>query len=112
MITQQQLQTIGFSLEEAAVYHTLLHRGEMGLQAIARATDQKRTTLYPYIQSLTEKGVVAMFVKGKRTLYVASSPERLLQQMNEKRYLLEAMLPQIAELLQATGGDRSVIVYS
>ncbi len=112
MITQQQLHTIGLSPEEATIYHALLHRGALGLQAIARATNQKRTTLYPYVQSLIERGIVSASTQGKRTVYTAMSPERLLQKLNEQRFLLEAMLPQITQLIQATGSDQSINVYA
>ncbi|MFA4845679.1 MAG: helix-turn-helix domain-containing protein [Patescibacteria group bacterium] len=111
MITQDQLKTIGLSTEEAAIYYALVHKGTLGLQAIARATNLKRTTLYPYVQSLVEKGIVSPTMHGKRTAYSAGSPVGLLQKLNESRYLLEAMLPQISQLLQTTESDQSVIVY-
>ena len=93
MITENQLEVIGLNPEEAAIYHALLHGGSMSLQSIARTTGLKRTTLYPYIQSLIEKRITTSTPCGKRIVYSAEQPERLLQQLNERRYLLEAMLP-------------------
>lgn len=112
MITQQQLETIGLPEQEAVIYHSLLHHGSMGLQAIARKTGIRRTTIYPYVQSLIEKGILASSTKGKRTVYSPVSPVRLLQQLNESRYLLEAMLPQITTLLQSQNNEQSLIVYT
>lgn len=111
MISQQQLETIGLPEQEAVIYHSLLHHGPMGLQTIAHTTGIRRTTLYPYIQSLIKKGIVASSTKGKRTVYSAKTPEGFLRQLNEQRYLLEAMLPQIAQLLQFEKSRQSIITY-
>lgn len=56
MITQQQLETIGLPEEEAVIYHSLLHHGSMGLQAIAHTTGIRRTTLYPLCSKLDQEG--------------------------------------------------------
>ena len=112
MITETQLETVGLSSEEASVYHALLHCGPMGLQALARNTGLKRTTLYPYVERLAERNMVITGMNGKRTVYSAGNPERLLLQLNEQRHLLEALLPQILPLLSASGSQQNILVYS
>lgn len=112
MISEQQLHAVGLGEVEAKIYHALLHRGNLGLQTLARATGLRRTTLYPYVEGLLAKGLLVTTQKGKRVVYGARSPEGLLLEMNQQRYLLEAMLPQISQILQTTTGEHPFTLYA
>ena len=53
-----KLEQLGLSAAEAAVYLTLLKSGPLGASAIAIATQIPRTSVYPTVASLVDKGLV------------------------------------------------------
>ena len=74
---EQELQNLGLSEKEAKVYVTALELGAETVQNIAKASGINRATTYVQIDSLKEKGLMSEFEKGKKTYYVAESPNRL-----------------------------------
>ena len=71
---------------EAKLYTGLLESGEITVRELARKTGIGRTSAYPYIALLIEKGLIVKMVKGSHTyvclLYTSPSPrDGLLSRM-------------------------------
>jgi sugar-specific transcriptional regulator TrmB len=74
---EKELQNLGLSEKEAKVYTTSLELGPDTVQNIAKASGINRATTYVQIGTLKEKGLMSEFEKGKKTYFVAESPNRL-----------------------------------
>lgn len=74
---EKELQNLGLSEKEAKVYTTALQLGADTVQNISKQAGINRATTYVQIDSLKEKGLMSEFEKGKKTYYVAESPERI-----------------------------------
>ena len=108
----QDLQNIGLSEKEAAVYLALLELGSDTVQNIAQKAKVNRTTTYVILDALAKKGIVSTMDKGKagkvgtgfngKTHFSAESPEALLRlirleeaEVQTRKKELHAMLPQL-----------------
>jgi HTH-type transcriptional regulator, sugar sensing transcriptional regulator len=74
---EKELQNLGLSEKEAKVYTTALELGPDTVQNIAKQSGINRATTYVQIGSLKDKGLMSEFEKGKKTYFVAESPDRL-----------------------------------
>lgn len=111
------LQEIGLSEKESQVYLALLQVDSESIQEIAKNTGINRTTVYPVLESLAQKGLVGEIQDGKKTLYQAASPERLETFVERQKVLLEEkskrlkdIIPQIKGI-QRKEGERPVIKF-
>lgn len=98
----QELQRIGLSEKEAAVYLALLELGSDTVQNIAKKSSVNRATTYVILDSLRKKGVVSTVDKGKKTYFTAESPEELVRvlhlkeaEIKERERELHTLLPQL-----------------
>ncbi len=85
---EKVLQEIGLSDNEAKVYFASLSLGSTTVLSISRAAVIKRTTVYSVIESLKMKGLIAEEIKGLKTTYVANSPDRLKEVLEERKNIL------------------------
>ena len=107
MITDNQLSQLGFSQNETTIYLTLLEQGPLFLQNLSRETGIKRTTLYAIIDKMIEKNIMGVEIDKKRKKYYLKDPQNLLLQLNQQKYLLEALMPELQNLFhKQTGGNR------
>ena len=105
------LTELGLSENEAAVYLATLSLGATTILRIARAAELKRTTVYSVIESLKQKGLITLEVKGWKTLYVAENPEKLDTMIESRRAQLKKAMPELAALYNLHGGESFVKYY-
>lgn len=79
---EKELQNLGLSEKESKIYLTSLELGAETAQNIAKKSGINRATTYVQIDSLKKKGLMSEFEKGKKTFYVAESPQRLSGLLN------------------------------
>ncbi len=94
----KNLVEIGLSENEASVYFALLSLGATTVLRVAKATGVKRTTVYHTIDSLVEKGIARIDLKGLKKLYVAEDPSRLKEVLENRTKSLEKLLPDLNAL--------------
>ncbi|MDA1316585.1 MAG: hypothetical protein O3B87_01015 [bacterium] len=101
----RNLETIGLSEEEIAVYLAALEHGSTTVLKLARNTKIPRTTVYLLIDSLTQKGLLTLSVKGKKKQYIPSNPREILilgkskqQRLAQSLTELEQEIPQLDAL--------------
>jgi sugar-specific transcriptional regulator TrmB len=85
MNPEELLKKLGLDERESLVYLSLLETGPQLPQHIARSTGIKRTTLYEIFPPLIDQGLVIEVTQGKRRLFQAVAPDRLLRDY-ENRY--------------------------
>ena len=80
----KQLQHLGLSDKEAAVYMASLELGSDTVQEIAKRAEVKRANTYAVIEKLMNKGLMSSVEKGKKTLYQVEDPKQLLRLIEEQ----------------------------
>lgn len=106
----RELLNFGLSEKEASVYLAALEMGPSPVQDISHKAKVNRATTYVMIESLTSRGLMSTYVKGKKRFYAAETPDRLrtilrLQQkeLEEKENELKEVLPMLMALYNAEG---------
>jgi len=85
-----ELRKLGLKDKEVKVYLAGLELGPSPVQDIAKKASVVRPTTYEIIKSLKIKGLFAETKKGVRRLFVAQSPEKILELLRtQKRELKE-----------------------
>ncbi len=118
MVPEQDLQKLGLTPKEAAVYVALLQLGQAPVQTVARKAGVVRPTAYVVLESLIRKGIVQKGIFGKKTVFIASAPEelgKLIQQeersLQEQRRELEQLLPELRALYALVGERPSIRLF-
>jgi hypothetical protein len=70
---------LGFTEGEELLYRTLALRGPLSIADLCRATGLYRPAIYAALPRLAAKGALQSIKKGKRVLYAAESPRRLMK---------------------------------
>jgi len=91
----KDLGKIGLDENEAKVYLAALELGEASVQQLARKSGVIRTTIYGIIPQLKERGLLSSSSRKVKTVYVAESPIKLKNDLKEKEYFLEKLLPEL-----------------
>ncbi len=114
---EKELQNLGLSEKEAKVYMTALELGPDTAQNIAKQSGINRATTYVQVESLKEKGLMSEFEKGKKTFFVAESPNRLknLLSVIEKELLIKkaetnTVLPGLLSMFEGMG-ERPIVRF-
>jgi sugar-specific transcriptional regulator TrmB len=106
----ETLKDLGLDENESRVYISMLSLGPSKVLRIAKESEIKRTTVYSVLESLRQKGLVAIQVKGLKKLYVAESPEQLERMFELKREKFKSVLPEL-KALETFKGNESFIKY-
>ena len=109
------LRALGMQDSEARVYFAALKLGPSSVQSIAKEAGVSRTAAYTAIELLEERGVFTSATRGKKQLYIAEKPERLLSHIkSELRHMqekVEVMEQSIDDISLAAGGDRPTVRF-
>ena len=97
------LSELGLSEKEAKVYLALLTLGEASVLSIAKTGEVKRTTVYSVLDSLKQKGLVEMVIRGLKTFYRPVDPQNLVAVIEERKRQLNKYLPDFLSLYNASG---------
>ncbi len=112
MITKEQLGKIGLPDNQAKIYLSLLQEGPQFLQEISKNTEIKRTSLYLVIDQMSEKGLIDVEIIGKRKRYCIKNPQKLLSKIKEQYYLLDALMPQLEDILKQNSAENKIKFYN
>lgn len=92
------LQNLGVSEEEARIYLALLGLGGCPASTLAQEIGLKRTTVYPILTSLAEKGFVNMHFQKSKRLYYAEKPAKVAGVLHKKIGQFEDIIPVLESL--------------
>lgn len=105
------LTDLGLSQNEASVYCAALSLGPTTILNIAHASNVKRTSIYSIIESLKEKGLMLIEIKGFKKLFVAANPDHLEETIEARRARLKDALPELSALYNLKGGESFIKYY-
>lgn len=111
----RELQHLGLSEKEAYVYIASLELGPASVQDISHKSKINRATTYVMIESLTSRGLMSTYVKGKKRFYAPETPERLRsiirlqkKELEEKEKELDGVLPMLMALFNVEGAKPQI----
>lgn len=93
------LKQLGLDQKEIKLYLALLKLGTASIRDIAAEADINRGTTYETLKGLAGKGIVSYFPKGKRRVFCAEAPEKLLDLAEEKKQSLEQSIEEMKQKL-------------
>lgn len=111
MDTKLILKEYGLTEKEIEVYFALLPLGSVSLQELQKRVSLPRTTIYNTLNYLTNKGLVSKIVKQNVTFFQASDPHRLKEELEEKKKLIDSILPELSALKESIKETSSVQIY-
>ncbi|MHB8830868.1 MAG: TrmB family transcriptional regulator [Patescibacteria group bacterium] len=113
-----RLAEYGLSEKESLVYLAMLELGPASVQDIAKKAGVNRATTYVMIESLKRRGLMSTFDKGRKTFFVAESPEHLkrlseteLRAAEEKASRLKQSLPLFMALFNSASASKPMVRY-
>jgi HTH-type transcriptional regulator, sugar sensing transcriptional regulator len=109
---EKELISFGLSEKESKVYLAALELGAETAQNLAKKAGINRPTTYVIIDSLKKRGLMSEVETGKKTHYLAETPERLEGLLNlfetelqYKKNEIKRILPMLSEIF-ATAGEK------
>ena len=86
------LQALDLSERQVRIYHALLRLGPASIRDVAAESGINRGTTYETLKELATRGIVSYFPRGKRRVFQAEDPERLLSLGESKQQALNQAL--------------------
>jgi sugar-specific transcriptional regulator TrmB len=103
---------LGLSEKEALLYQAALKCGPTTAQILSLESGIKRATVYATMESLIQKGLLHIEVKGVRKLYIAAEPKQLTALLDQKKQTLTKILPDLMqEYLKSSSNDNTIKIY-
>ncbi len=91
----KKLVQAGLTDKEAKVYLAILELGEASIVRIVQKSSIKRSTVYEMLDLLKQKGMIFSTKRGKKTLYLGESPQKLANKLEERKKTLEDVMPEL-----------------
>ena len=83
---------------EADIYIALLRLGLATVSMLAKETGMHRTNIYDILEKLKEKGLVGVVMQKNVKYYDATSPEKLLDYLDERKESIGEIIPELINL--------------
>lgn len=109
MNIENALSSLGFGKNEQAVYLSLLSLGKARSSDLIADTGIHRHLVYQSLDKLIERKLIQKHKKGKRSLYIAQDPQRLVDEIDAQKYLAESVVKQLRHVSKDI--HRDITVY-
>ncbi len=114
----KHLEKIGLNKKEAAIYNTLIKRGELTPSQISNETKLTREYVYAIAEDLERKEIIEKVSGRKKTTYRAMSPEKIRDylyerkaEIEEKEKAFEDLYPQLLNQYKLRSGQAGVTSF-
>lgn len=108
---EKLLINLGLNEGESKVYLASLGLGPTTILKISRSAEIKRTTVYSIIESLKQKGLINIEIRGWKKLFVAENPEKLDSILEIRRKELKNSLPELLAMYNLKGDEGFIKYY-
>lgn len=106
-----RLEEAGLSPRQARIYLALLRLGGGGPAELARQAGVKRPTAYEALEDLCGRGLATRAVAGRKRIYTAAPPARLLDEAADRQRRLKELLPDLQSLVASTTAARPRLIF-
>ena len=108
---EQTLQELGLTPGETKVYLALLKLGKSNVHQLKRETNIHRTTIYDFLESLSNKGLASSVVEKGMHIYSASHPRELFELLESKKDYLSEIFEDLVQLTKTERDEIKIEVY-
>jgi DNA-binding MarR family transcriptional regulator len=105
------MDAAGLNAREAALYLACVEHGPESISALARLSGEKRSTTHYLLERLLRRGLVIRGRRGKRSLFDAQRPQRLLSIARERERTLEGIIPQLEAMRHGRQPQPTISVF-
>ncbi|MBT3538483.1 hypothetical protein HN698_00095 [Candidatus Woesearchaeota archaeon] len=105
------LEKLGLEGKEIKIYLALLKLGAITATQISKETRIERTLCYSIIEKLIDKGLVSFFTKKNVRYFNAASPNKLMEDVDERKRELNQLMPQLLGLQKLAKEETKIEVY-
>lgn len=91
----ESLRQLDLTDRQIVIYQALLRLGPASIRDIATESGINRGSTYETLKQLVAKGIISYFPKGKRRVFQAEDPERLLSLGESKQQALSLAMEQL-----------------
>ncbi len=109
---ENQLKAFGLTENETLIYLALIKKNTQTAFTLAKQTAIPRSTVYVTLEALQKQRVVASYKKNNILYFVAESPSRFEKILEEKRKILDSIVPELRNFLYTTDITPSVKLYT
>ncbi len=109
-ISPQLLKSLNLTEAQTAVYLAALELGQATMQAIAKKSGIKRTSMYNFIEEMKERQLIVETRKKKRNVYSAIAPSNLVEIEKARLHELEALMPELTAI-QNKGRNKPRVTF-
>lgn len=106
---QKELQTIGFSKNEAIVYEALVQHGPCKAGLLINKLDIHRNIIYQCLEKLVLKGFATKVIEGKIWRFQITDPNSLLTKVRQQENIFSEIIKTIQ--LQNNKSEQQIVVY-
>ncbi len=99
---QPLMNLLGIEEQEALVYVALLELGEATIQQIAQKSGVKRTSIYNFLPTMREKGLIIQSKKHGGRMYEAINPKQLVDIGKSRLLEIETVIPELSALYKGS----------
>jgi predicted transcriptional regulator len=104
------LTNLGLSDKEAQIYLSAIETGGGTIAELAETAGIERTGIYYHIEKLLNQKLLKTIIKGKRTIYLPSDPNRLRKIADQQQKSFQNIFPAI-EKKYSQKTSKSIIKY-
>ena len=105
------LEELGLTKNQSLVYVSLLKLGSTSAQNIIKESGLHRSRVYDSLEILQELGLVSFVVKDFKKYFQAAKPEKLLDYLNEKKEIINQILPELKKLEGMKKEEINAFIY-
>lgn len=92
------LEQLGLTKNQSIVYISLLKLGSTSVQNIIKESGLHRSRVYDSLERLEDLGLISFVVKDFKKYFQAENPEKLLDYLDEKKEIVNQILPELKRL--------------
>ena len=105
------MEKIGLTRNQSLVYLSLLKLGSTTAQNIIRESGMHRSRVYDSLEKLQELGLASFVVKDFKKYFQAAKPEKLFDFVNEKKEIINQILPELKKLERMKKEEINATIY-
>ena len=103
-LSDTEIESLNLTGKKGLIYAVLLQNGSLSASDIATLAGLKRTTVYDILTELYNLELIEINSNGKKKIYRAKNPKKLLIKAEKNLNLINGLLPKLQRLYENTPG--------